>query len=255
MGERVLKPLGRLLFPCILPVLLIAIWEFEGRRRTSVSFPPFSKVVAKLRKDWIFEGVSEYLVPSISRFTQGYVFGALLGIAIGVLIGAAPRIAQYLDPTLEFLRSVPPVAIIPIALLLFGLGNTMRIAVIIFGVFFPVLVNTTVGIRATRQERIDTARMYGLSRAAIVRRVMLPSAAPMISAGLRIALPIGLVMMVVSELIGANDGIGSYLVLRQAFFDSAGIYAAILILGVVANIITFGYNVAQRRLLPWAKDL
>lgn len=246
---------SRWLLPLALPIVLLAAWEYFGRTLDNVYLPPLSSVLAVLRDDWLFDHTVSDLLPSLERFAVGYLIGSVVGILLGLAVGASRRAAQYLEPTLEFLRALPAVAIIPVAVLLFGLGPSMRISVIVFGVLFPVLVNTAVGARTCRQERIDVARMYGLSRFAIARRVILPSALPMISAGLRIALPIALIMMVVSELVGGQEGIGFYLLTGQSLFHISAMFAALIILGLLGNVINAGYAWLERRWLPWANNL
>lgn len=241
--------------PWVLPVVLLILWEIAGRMSSSVYLPPLSDVLVTLRKDWFFDHAKSDLLPSLQRFAMGYLIGAVLGIMLGMAIGASRRVADYAGPTMEFMRTLPAVAILPIVVLLFGLGDVMRISVIAFGVLFPVLVNTTTGARSCRQERIDVARMYGLSRFAIIRRVIFPSAVPMISAGLRIGLPIALIMMVVSELIGGQNGIGFYLIRAQSVFDISGMFTALIVLGVLGNAVNAAYARFERRQLHWASNL
>lgn len=250
-----LAPVGRRLLPWILPVALLALWEYGGRTSESIYLPPLSDVLGSLRDDWLWDRARTDLLPSLERFALGYLAGAVLGIVLGLAIGSSRRVAEYTTPTMEFLRALPAVAVLPIAVLLFGLGDTMRISIIAFGVLFPVLVNTIAGARSCRQERIDVARMYGLSRFAVIRRVILPSAIPMISAGLRVGLPIALIMMVVSELVGGQNGIGFYLTQAQSLFNISGMFTALLILGVLGNIINNAYAWVEARRLHWASHL
>ena len=254
MTARV-SSLGRRLLPLVLPLVLLLAWEYLGRTLGNVYLPPLSSVLRTLRDDWFFDHTVADLIPSLERFATGYVVGSVIGIALGIAIGSSRRVAQYLEPTLEFLRALPAVAIIPVAVLAFGPGSSMRIAVIVFGVLFPVLVNTTVGARSCRQERIDVARMYGLSRMQIIRRVVLPSALPMISTGLRVALPIALIMMVVSELVGGQNGIGFYLLTGQSLFNISGMFAALFILGILGNLVNAGYARLERKWLFWANNV
>jgi len=241
--------------PWVLLSTLLISWEIAGRMSSSIYLPPLSEVLITLREDWIFEHFKSDFLPSLERFTFGYLIGAILGILTGMAIGSSQLVAQYTSSSMEFMRTMPAVAILPIVVLLFGLGEVMRISVIAFGVLFPVLVNTTIGARSCRQERIDVARMYGMSRFAIIRRVIFPSAAPMISAGLRIGLPIALIMMVVSELIGGQNGIGFYLTQAQSVFDIAGMFTVLIVLGILGNGINTAYARLERRQLHWASDL
>ncbi|MCR1784390.1 ABC transporter permease [Nocardioides carbamazepini] len=243
------------LLPWAAPLLLLAVWEYAGRHTTSIYLPPASEVARALRDDWMWDHTTQDLLPSLKRFALGYVAGSALGIAVGLAIGSSRRVAQYTGPTLEFLRALPAVAVMPVAILLFGLGDGMRISIIAFGVLFPVLVNTAAGARSCRQERIDVAEMFGLNRIQVVRRVILPSAVPMISAGLRVGLPIALIMMVVSELVGGKNGIGFYLTQAQSLFDIAGMFSALVILGVLGNLINWLYVRVETKQLHWGAHL
>lgn len=243
------------ILPWILPAVLLVLWEYFGRASDSIYLPPLSDIFATIREDWLFDHFASDLVPSLYRFAVGYLIGALLGVVLGMALGSSRRVAQYTGPTLEFLRALPAVAVLPVAVLLFGLGDGMRISIIAFGVLFPVLVNTTAGARACRQERVDVARMYGLSRFQIIRRVVFPSAVPMISAGLRIGLPIALIMMVVSELVGGQNGIGFYLTVSQSLFDVSAMFSALFILGILGNVINALYARAETKRLHWASHL
>jgi ABC-type nitrate/sulfonate/bicarbonate transport system permease component len=247
--------ISRAALPLVLPIALLVGWEIAGRTAGNVYLPPLSTVLERLWEDWFPDHTVSDLLPSLRRFATGYLIGAVVGILLGIAIGSSRRVAQYLEPTLEFLRALPAVAIIPIAVLIFGLGSGMRVFVIAFGVLFPVLVNTTVGARNCRRERIDVARMYGLNRFQVIRRVVLPSALPMISAGLRVGLPIALIMVVVSELIGGQNGIGFYLLVSQSMFNIPAMFAAVVILGVLGNLINAGYARLEKKWLSWADSV
>lgn len=241
------------LLPAILPVVLLVVWEIAGQAGGSVYLPPLSRVLSRFARDWFPDVIVEDLLSSLGRFAIGFLLASVLGILLGLAIGMVRSLDDYLRPTLEFFRALPAVAVLPVAVFFLGLGTPMRIAIITFGVFFPVLVNATAGARAVRQERIDVARSFGLSRAAVARRVVLPSALPLISAGLRVALPIGLIMTVVSELVGGQNGLGFYLTNSQQMFDIPAMLTAIIVLGILGNLINALYAVGERRVLHWAK--
>lgn len=250
-----LSRVGRLLIPWIVPAILLLLWEYAGRNAGSIYLPPLSDVLVRLREDWMWDRTRTDLLPSLRRFAVGYLLGAAIGIVVGLVLGSSRRVADYTMPTMEFLRALPAVAVLPIAVLIFGLGDGMRVSIIAFGVLFPVLVNTIAGARSCRQERIDVARTFGLSHLQVMRRVVLPSAIPMISAGLRVGLPIALIMMVVSELVGGQNGIGFYLTQAQSVFNMAGMYTALVILGVLGNLMNHTYSWIETRRLHWASHL
>ncbi|HEY9314388.1 ABC transporter permease [Williamsia sp.] len=236
-----------------LPIALLVAWEVIGRTGSSVYLPPLSKVLDVFFRDWFPGAFRDDLVPSMIRFAAGFVIAAVLGIAIGIVIGSNTTVSEYTSPILEFMRCLPAVAVIPVAVYVFGLGDSMRVAVIVFGAFFPILVNSIQGARSARRERLEVAQMYGLSRFQMVRRVVFPSALPMISAGLRVALPISLIMMVLSEIVGGSNGVGFYMELHQDLFDIPALFSAIIVLGIVGNIVNGCYGLAERKVLVWAQ--
>lgn len=238
----------------ILPVGLLIGWELAGHALGNIYLPPLSQVLEVFGRDWLFASTTDNLVPSVLRFLVGFLIASTIGIAVGLAVGMSPTVSAYLDPTLEFLRALPAVAVLPVAVFAFGLGDAMRISVIVFGVTFPVLVNAAAGARSVRPERVDVARTFGLNRWDIVRRVVFPSALPLISAGLRVALPIALIMMVVSEIVGGRNGLGFYLQFHQDLFDIPAMFSVVIILGVLGNLVNALYSALESRWLFWAKN-
>src|SRR6266542_4443465 len=160
--------------------------------------------------------------------------------------------AGALAPLTEFLRAVPPIAIVPVAIVILGLGDGTRIAVIAFGVCFPVLVNTVEGVRAVSPETRDTATMLQVGPVERLYRIYLPAALPSIVAGLRIALSIGLVMLVISEFAaGSGNGLGGYIAFQQSQYNVPEMYGGILFLGLLGYLLNHLFVVVERRVLSW----
>jgi len=239
-----------------LPAVLVfaaalCIWEVWARREPSFLLPPASVV---LERAWAVWPTSDFLLStaaSMKRLAAGYAIGAGVGIVLGVVLGASRGARRSLEPLLEFLRAVPPIAIVPIAIVILGFGDAMRISVIAFGVCFPVLVNAVEGGRAVTPEARDTAAMLHVGRAERLYRIYLPAALPSIVAGLRVALSIGLVLVVISEFVGSGDGLGRYIIRQQAEFNVPEMYAAVLFLGLLGYVLNRVFLVAERRLLAW----
>jgi ABC-type nitrate/sulfonate/bicarbonate transport system permease component len=231
---------------------LIGLWEGLAELLRSPSFPPFHVVVQKLVNDWIFSAFVAQGVPSLERLGLGLLLGFAAGVLIGLLIGLSNVAYALLEPMLEFLRCTPPVAILPIALLVLGPTNLMKVLIIAFGVLFPVLVNSATGAHSVLDERLQTAAVFGLSRWDVVRRVILPSALPMVVAGMRIAVPIGLIMVVVSEMVGASNGIGWYLMYYQTLYQTGRVLAAVVVLGIIGHVCNSLLVLVERRYLFWA---
>lgn len=231
--------------------LALVVWEVSSRLAGSVFVPPFSMVLQSFVQDWFGPQFIEHAVPSLVRMFLGYLIAAALGIVLGILIGSFKSLSETLDPFLEFFRAVPPTVIIPVGILLLGIGNKMQVLIIAFGVFWPILLNSTAGARSVSQERLDTATNFGLGRAETIRRIVFPSALPMICTGLRVALSLALIMMLVSELVASTNGIGYYILEAQRSFDIPAMFGGILLIAVLGYVLNNLFLLAEHRLLAW----
>jgi ABC-type nitrate/sulfonate/bicarbonate transport system permease component len=231
--------------------LVLVLWELLSRQAQSFYFPPFSTIIVTFYQDWFSPLFLEQAVPSLQRMFIGYFIASALGIIIGVLIGSYKGLFETVDPFFEFLRAIPPPVIIPVGLLLLGLGDGMKILVIAFGVFWPVLLNSADGARGVSQERLDTATNFGLGRLETVRRVVFPSALPMIFTGLRVGLALALIMVVVSEMIGSTNGLGYYILDAQRTFAVPQMFGGMLLLGILGYVLNNLFLVIEARVLSW----
>jgi ABC-type nitrate/sulfonate/bicarbonate transport system permease component len=146
---------------------------------------------------------------------------------------------------------VPAIGIVPAAFVILGIGDASRIAVIAFGLCFPILVNTAEGVRGIPPEVRDTASMLHVGRVERVVRIYVPAALPSIMAGLRIAVSLGLVLVIVSEFVGEANGMGFYLIEKQSTLDYPALYAGILFLGLLGYVLNRLFLIVERRVLAW----
>lgn len=233
------------------PVVALALWQIVAQTMHNVYVPTVSQVVVTFVHQWFSATFQQEAVPSLYRLTLGYFFACLVGITLGVLIGSYRRVYLLLDPVLQFLRATPPTVMIPIGILLIGIGDEMKIIVIAFGAMWPILLNAADGARLVPFERLDTARIFGLSRPATLARVILPSAASMIAAGMRTGLSISLVLIVVSEMIGSTNGIGYYILQAQRTFAIPEMYGGIMLLAILGYVLNTGFVQIEQRVLAW----
>jgi ABC-type nitrate/sulfonate/bicarbonate transport system permease component len=243
--------LGRLAVPLALPVGLVALWWFTSQGSTTFYYPPLSRVVERLQEDWLFEQVGSDLLPSLGRFAAGYLIAVAAGVGLGTLVGLAPRVRMASQPVIEFVRSIPPPLMLPFALVVLGIGNDSKIAVIALGSVWPVLLNAIDGVRGVDPLMLDMARSFGMSRRIQVTRVMLPAASPKIAVGMRTALSVALILMIISEMQGTTNGLGFRVLSAQRSFDSAGTYAGVIVIGVVGLIVNLLFVVAETRIMRW----
>jgi ABC-type nitrate/sulfonate/bicarbonate transport system permease component len=229
----------------------VGVWEVWARAHSSFLLPTPAAVVKRAAHVWPTSAFLTDVEASLGRLAVGYAVGAGLGIVLGLVMGAWRPVRRTLGPTVELLRATPPIAIVPVAILVFGFANEMQISIIAFGVVFPVLIYTLDGVRAVSPEARDVAVLLRLSWLDRILRVYLPSALPSIFAGLRVALPIGLVMVVVSELVGGHDGIGYYILFQQSLFNAPDLYGGILFLGLLALALNAAFLLVERFVLRW----
>ncbi|MEN3297615.1 MAG: NitT/TauT family transport system permease protein [Burkholderiales bacterium] len=234
-------------------VFLLGCWEVAVQTgfAKSLSFPAVSEIF----RSWgnlIASGVIlEQLGASLYRMFIGYAIAAVLGISVGLLMGYFRWIDNFLEPVVELLRPIPTPAYIPVAILLLGLGTEMKVFLIATATFFPVLLNTYSGVKQVDPVQIDTGRTFGLNSYDIVKRIVLPSAIPHVFTGLRISLGIGLIMVVISEMVAANSGIGYFILQAQRSFEVAQMYAGIFTLGVVGYLLNFSFTRMERKIVHW----
>ena len=239
-------------------LLLMVIWELlvVGKVIEMVSFPRMSTILATFVRG-IFTGeILNELGPSLARMFAGYLLAILVGVAIGVAMGHFSLLYELLEPLTELLRPIPSPAYIPIAILFLGVGENMKIFTIFFGSLFPVLLNTYSGVRNVDRVQIDTARTFGLGTAAMVWEIIIPAASPYILTGMRVSAGISLILVVISEMIASNSGIGYYILDMQRSFHIAEMYAGVMTLAVLGYLLNWlflklekgliGWNVAQR---------
>ncbi|MCA0145091.1 ABC transporter permease [Blastococcus sp. LR1] len=238
-----------------LPIVLFAAWWFASAGSTDFFFPPLSRILDSLVEEWFGPRLAADVLPSLLRLTAGYLVAAVGSVALGVLIGTSRTVRGLLEPVLEFFRAIPPPVLVPIFMLIFGIGDGMKIIVIAFGCMWPILLNTVEGVRAVDSVLSDTARTYGITGAARLRRLVLPSASPQIFAGLRQGLSVAIILMVISELFAAENGLGFAVVQAQRSFAIAETWAGVLMLGLLGFLLALLFRVVENRQLAWYHGL
>jgi ABC-type nitrate/sulfonate/bicarbonate transport system permease component len=245
----------RLLFVVALPLVLVTVWWLASDDSTDVYWPPLRTILTTFPDVWTGERLRVDVVPSLLRLLAGYTAAAVVGVALGTVIGSYRRVRAVCEPVLEFLRAVPPPVLVPVITLFAGIGDTMKIAVIASGCVWPILLNTVEGVRAVDPVMAETARSYGITGVARLREVVLCSAGPQIFAGLRQALSVGIILMVISEMFAASNGLGYTIVQFQRRFAVPEMWTGILVLGLLGFALSVVFRVVERRVLAWYHGL
>lgn len=243
--------LKRIAMALALPAVIVAAWWVISSSSTNIFWPPLSEIIAAFPATW-FEGrMREDVVPSVIRLLVGFTIAAILGVVVGVIIGLNRTLRDYCEPVLEFVRAIPPPVLIPVIMLFAGIGNEMKIIVIVIGCVWPVLLNTVEGVRGIDDVLRDTAQSYRLTGTQRLAELVLRGASPQIMVGMRQSLSLAVILMVVSEMFAASNGLGFSIVQFQRNFDIPQMWTGIILLGVIGVILAMLFQLVERRLLRW----
>lgn len=237
-----------------LPVLLVAAWWVFSASSTSVFFPPLSTILDALWA-WLPSGWAEDIVPSVVNLLSGYAIAVVAGVSLGVLLGRVQVLGLMFAPVLEFARSIPPAAILPLFILAMGPTDTMRISVIAFGSVWPTLLSTIDGVRGIDPAVIDTTRVYRTSRLRRIFKVFLPAASPLILAGMKTSLAFAIILVVVSEMLASTRGIGYFITSSQQYFNLPDLWAGTIVMGLLGYLLSELFFFVERRILAWKGEI
>lgn len=241
-------------------VLLLLLWEWRATTSESLFFPPVSKILSTVHEQFFSGSASQLFLtdefhdnvwPSLTRAGKGWLFAVVAGVGIGIVIGVWRNASLAVSPLVRFGMSIPATVLLPLAVVIFGVTDSMNVFLIAFGSVWVILVNTMDGVRNIDETTMTTARSLRLSRRRTFFSVLLPGASPQIFSGLRVSIGITLILMVVSELFAATSGIGYYIVYAQRTFNYPRVWAGVFLLAAIGILINIVYAVIERRLLRW----
>jgi ABC-type nitrate/sulfonate/bicarbonate transport system permease component len=233
--------------------VLLALWELSGVLRwvDPLSLPRMSSVASTLW-DLVWSGeLPRELAASLWRMFTGYFIGAVLGVLVGLLMGSFRTVYHLLEPITEILRPIPSPAYVPIAILFLGIDDEMKLFMIAFSAFFPVLLNTYSGVRSVDPVQLQTASTFGVKGSKLLWQVVLPSAAPYIFTGMRVSLAVALIVMVIAEMVAASNGIGYFILAAQRGFKTREMFAGVVSLAVLGYLLNRLFLTIENRALAW----
>ncbi len=249
--------LGSVVRAVAVPIAVLALWELAVRRGlvNPAVLPPPSRVFVR----WLDYAKSGELprdaFASLLRVGVGFAIGAGLALPIGLAMGASDRTYRLLNPLVQLVRPIPPIAFIPLAILWFGLGNPPAFFLIALGAFFPILVNTISGVRNVDGIYLRAARNLGARGPTLFLRVILPASLPHILTGMRVAIGVAFIVVIVAEMIAVNNGLGYRILEAREYFWSDKIIAGMLSIGVIGLAIDTAMARLNGYLLRWHRGL
>lgn len=250
---RWLRDIQARFLPWTVPALLLVAWELASRAGwiSSRFLPAPSSVLAVGWHMTVSGQLPHYMLVSTGRALGGLLIGGSLAFVLGLVNGIVPVAERLLDSSVQMLRNIPHLALIPLVILWFGIEESAKLFLVALGVFFPIYLNTFHGIRSVDPNLIEMARLYGMSPARLFRYVLLPGALPSILVGLRYALGVMWLTLIVAETIASQGGLGYMAMNAREFMQTDVVVLAILIyalLGKTADVIV---RALERRLLRW----
>ena len=200
---------------------------------------------------FLSDSVFQDVLPSLLRLLGGWALAVAVGVPLGMLIGRSRNLADFVNPTLQFLRAIPGPALIPVFIILLGTESTMRVTLIAFGSVWPILLNTIEGTRTIDPLQLDTARAFRLPHYARLWRIVLPAAMPKIFAGMRVSLSLAVILMVVSELVASTNGIGYRIQNAQIMFLLTDMWCGIVLLALLGYTLNWLFLKFEDQALGW----
>jgi NitT/TauT family transport system permease protein len=235
------------------PILLLMVWEILVRFHwiNPLFFPAPSSIVTtflKLARTgdlWLNVGVS------LRRLLLGFVIGGVPALLLGIVMGLTRPIRLFIDPLIASTYPVPKSALLPLVLLIFGLGENSKIAMVAMGVFYPVIMNTVTGVLQISKIYFDVGKNFGASRWKVFKTIALPGAAPFIITGIKLGIGMGLILISIAEMVGADSGLGYMIWNAWQLMDVETMYVGLFVIAFLGFAFTLLLDEIERWVLPW----
>ena len=240
----------------ILVIALLLVWEFLSYLGiiSRLFFPPPSFILKTFFKLLSNGKLVEASLATLFRIGLGSLFGIIPGVLLGILMGWSRRIRELVDPLIAAVHPIPKIAIFPLILIIFGIGEISNVVVIAISAFFPALVSSMTGVRHLDPIYFDVAHNYGANRWKIFTRILVPGSLPMILSGVRLGLNTGLVVAIAVELLSANSGLGVMIWFSWQTLRVEELYASLIVVALLGILINVGLKALFNWLAPWSVD-
>lgn len=233
--------------------IFLLVWEIFPRiGLVDITFlPPFSKVFTALWNLAVSGTLMKHVLKSVERSLSGFTLGLLISIPLGLIIGWFKKIEQLVDPLLQAFRQTSALALFPVFILIFGIGEVSKVAIIFWGVQWPILLSTISGVKNVDPLLIKSAKSMGAKPLTLFTKVILPGAFPSIFTGIRLSATNSILILIAAEMIGSNAGLGFLIYQSETTFEIPDMYAAIVTISLVGLILNYGLVAAEKRIMKW----
>ncbi len=249
--------LQRRLRRAAVPVALLLLWEFVSVAGLVDSYflPAPHRILASAWALLLSGTLVADIAISMFRLLSGYFLGAAAGIVLGVMTGRSALLGDLLDPLIQALRPISPIALLPLAMVYLGIGEIEKIVLIAYSTFFPVAINTYFGVRGVDPVVVMAAKTLGATRRRdMLREIILPAALPHIFSGLRVSLGISFIVIIAAEMVASHSGLGFRILDAERIFELDVVYVGIVVISLLGLFFDAIFMRVRRRLLPWYRE-
>jgi ABC-type nitrate/sulfonate/bicarbonate transport system permease component len=238
------------------PIALLLLWEICSDRNwiDARFFPAPSAIFQVLFRMAASGELSENVLISLQRLGLGFVLGGIPGIVIGIVMGISRPIRALVDPLISATYPIPKSSILPLILLIFGLGEASKVVMVAIGVFYPVAINATAGVLQIAPIYLDVGKSFKASRWAVFRTIALPGALPFIMTGVKLGAGLALVLIAIAEMVGAKSGIGFMIWSAWETFAVAKMYVGLFVIAIIGFVLTLVLNEVERWVIRWKPE-
>lgn len=239
----------------VAPIVLIALWWVTSVAADSFFWPPLPDIIESFVDTWIGPAFFSDVIPSVTRLLVGYSLAVMVGVAMGVLLGSVVVLRNILEPVLEFFRAIPVPVLIPVMMLFLGIDDDMKVLIIMIGSIWPILLNTIEGVRGIDEVLRETSQSYRIRPVRRLTTLVLPGASPQIMAGAKLAMSLAIIVMVISEMFAASNGLGFKILQFQQRFSIPDMWGGIVVLGLLGISLAGIFRLVESTIMKWHEDL
>ncbi len=244
----------RMIIPWLVPLLLIFFWyEATLHPSDTLLLPSPSEVVDRAIAMLKTGELQNYIFVSTKRAFMGFFIGGLIGFVLGLINGLSVTINLFFNTTVQMLRNIPALAIIPLMIIWFGIGEEMKVILVAFGVFFPIYANTYHGIKSVDQDLLEMGSVYGFSRFSMFKNIIFPSALSSILVGVRLSLGIMWLVLIAAETVATDAGIGYMAMTARGLMQMDKVVLSIILYALLGKLSDVLASIVEKRCLRWKK--
>jgi len=243
-------------YPLIIVVVWLILWELFSRIGliSRLFFPPPSNIIQTLFQMIADGKIWPHLFATIQRLALGVFLGGLSGLILGLAMGWSPRLRTVVDPIIAAIHPIPKLAIFPLIMILFGIGEASKVVAIAIACFFPMLINSMAGVRSLNPVYFEVSKNYGASKWKTFTRIVFPGSLPLILTGARLAVNMAMVIAIAVELLAAQEGLGVIIWYSWQTMRIENLYASLIVIAILGIGLTFLLQRLSRQLVPWYSD-